>query len=620
VESPIDSRMPLPADPRDSYAARLTERRTALSGEESSHVALGNVRIAVFLLAVGMLFAIYTRHSFSGWWLVLPVAALIAVGRRLQHLENRIARLNRSIAFYQQGLDRLDDRWVGKGEDGAAFLDEEHLYASDLDVLGHGSLFQRICVARTERGLATLADWLLTRASIEVVLARHDAVRELAPRLGLREDLAVAGERAHHQHGAAALMAWSTEPPRAFSVAGQAASWILSFLGVLAVPAGAIYLLARAGLLAIDEVTLTRLLTYFVVVGSICFTARWRARRWVDPILQQVFRAEHDLTLVADVLARLEGETFESSYLASLRALFVTGGRPASAHIAQLKWYVELLNTRRNQIMRMLSPLLLWDVHLARAIEHWRRDAGRSIGEWLRGIAEFEAVASLSAFAWERPDCSLPEFSRDGPYFDARAIRHPLLPVSRAVANDVRLTTHERVLVVSGSNMSGKSTLLRTMGIAAVMAQAGGPVCAGQLRLSPLVVGSSIRIQDSLRDGTSRFYAEVSRLSRIMAASRGPVPVLFLIDEILHGTNSHDRLIGAEAVVKGLVDHGAIGLITTHDLALARLADTPGSNAVNVHFQDYLEDGRMRFDYRMRPGVVQHSNALALMRAVGLNV
>jgi hypothetical protein len=613
--------MPLPANPRDTYAARLTERGTALSAEEGRHVTFGNVRIGVFLLTVGMLFAVYARHWFSAWWLMLPVAVLIVMGRRLQHVENRIARLNRSIAFYQQGLDRLDDRWVGKGEDGAAFLDEDHLYASDLDVLGHGSLFQRICVARTERGLATLADWLLTRASIEAVLARHDAVRELAPRLGLREDLAVAGERAHHRGGAAALITWSAEPARAFSVAGQAASWILSILGVFAVLAGATYLIARAGLLAIDDVTLTRLLTYFVVVGSICFTVRWRARRWVDPILQQVFRAEHDLTLIADILARLEGETFESSYLASLRALFVTDHRPASSRIAQLKRYVELLNTRRNQIMRMLAPLLLWDVHLARAIETWRRDSGRSIGEWLRGIGEFEAVASLSAFAWERPDTTLPEFCRDeGPFFDAAGIQHPLLPVSRAVPNDVRLTTDERVLVVSGSNMSGKSTLLRTVGIAAVMAQAGGPVCARHLRLSSLVVGSSIRIQDSLRDGTSRFYAEVSRLSKIMAASRGPVPVLFLIDEILHGTNSHDRLIGAEAVVKGLVEHGAIGLITTHDLALTRVAETPGSTAVNVHFQDYLEEGRMRFDYRMRPGVVQHSNALALMRAVGLDV
>ena len=156
--------------------------------------------------------------------------------------------------------------------------------------------------------------------------------------------------------------------------------------------------------------------------------------------------------------------------------------------------------------------------------------------------------------------------------------------------------------------------------MAAVMAQAGAPVCARRMRLSPLVVGASIRIQDSLQEGTSRFYAEISRLSHIMAASRASVPVLFLVDEVLHGTNSHDRLIGAEAVVKGLVDHGAIGLITTHDLALTRLVDTLGSKAANAHFQDYLEDGRMRFDYRMRPGVVQHSNALALMRAVGLDV
>jgi hypothetical protein len=606
--------------PRDSYAARFAERRAALAVEERRHLTIGNIRIALFLLTVGVVVAAFIGRLFSAWWLIVPVGVLIGVGRRLQQVERRIGRLNRAIAFYTQGLDRLDDRWVGQGDDGAEFLNGEHLYASDLDVLGHGSLFQRISVARTELGLSTLAAWLLTRAPTDVVMERQEAVRELAAHLDLREDLAIAGDRRHRQGVTAALVAWGAEPPPAFSAVGRAASWILSFLGVLAAIAGAVYLLASFGFLALDDVTRARLLTYFIVVSSMCFTSQWRARRWTQPVLQQVFRAEYGLATVADVLLRLEAETFQSSYLTSLRALFVDGGRPASSRIARLRLYVALLNARRNQFMRLLGPLVLWDIHLARAIEDWRRASGRSIGDWLRGIGEFEAVASISGLAWERPDCAYPDFAAEGPLFDATDIRHPLLPVSRAVANDVRLGIDHSVVVVSGSNMSGKSTLLRTIGIAAVMAQAGAPVCARRMRLSPLAVGASIRIQDSLQEGTSRFYAEISRLSHIMVASRASVPVLFLVDEVLHGTNSHDRLIGAEAVVKGLVDHGAIGLITTHDLALTRLVDTLGSKAANAYFQDYLEDGRMRFDYRMRPGVVQHSNALALMRAVGLDV
>ena len=177
-----------------------------------------------------------------------------------------------------------------------------------------------------------------------------------------------------------------------------------------------------------------------------------------------------------------------------------------------------------------------------------------------------------------------------------------------------------RVLVVSGSNMSGKSTMLRTVGTNTVLGLAGAPVCARRLRLAPLAVGASIRIKDSIQEGTSRFYEEITRLRRITRITEGELPVLFLLDEILHGTNSHDRRIGAEAVVRGLVERGAVGLVTTHDLALAQVADALAPRGANVHFQDHLEDGRMVFDYRMQPGVVTRSNALALMRAIGLEV
>jgi DNA mismatch repair ATPase MutS len=198
---------------------------------------------------------------------------------------------------------------------------------------------------------------------------------------------------------------------------------------------------------------------------------------------------------------------------------------------------------------------------------------------------------------------------------------HPLLPASIAVANDVRLgDPAPSVLVVSGSNMSGKSTLLRAVGVNAVLALAGAPVRATRLELSPLAVGATIRVEDSLREGHSRFYTEILRIRDIITAARGPIPVLFLLDEILHGTNSHDRRIGAEAIVRSLVAAHAIGLVTTHDLALTQLTATLGARAANVHFEDRIEDGKMRFDYRMREGVVERSNALALMRAVGLDV
>jgi DNA mismatch repair ATPase MutS len=260
----------------------------------------------------------------------------------------------------------------------------------------------------------------------------------------------------------------------------------------------------------------------------------------------------------------------------------------------------------------------MWDVHFGLAIDAWRARHGRAVGAWLTAVGQLEALASLAGFAWEHPADVYPDLDEGEARFEAQALGHPLMLEARCVRNDVALGGATRVLIVSGSNMSGKSTLLRAVGVNAVLALAGAPVRASRLRLSPLAVGATLRIRDSLQEGTSRFYAELVRLRDLVHIAAGPIPLLFLLDEILHGTNSHDRRLGAAAVVSGLVERGAIGLVTTHDLALSAVADDPGVRAVNVHFEDRLEDGQMRFDYRMRPGVVRTSNALALMRTLGL--
>jgi DNA mismatch repair ATPase MutS len=244
--------------------------------------------------------------------------------------------------------------------------------------------------------------------------------------------------------------------------------------------------------------------------------------------------------------------------------------------------------------------------------------SGKGVGLWLDALGELEALLALATYSYEHPDDPFPELEEEGPLFDGEGIGHPLIPEQRLVRNNVRLGGDLRLLVVSGSNMSGKSTLLRTIGTNIVLAWAGGPVRARRLKLSPLAVGASIRIVDSLQKGVSRFYVEIKRLRQIMDLSLAPSPLVFLLDEILHGTNSHDRRIGAEAVVQGLIERGALGLITTHDLALSRVADSLAPSGANVHFEDHLVDGKMIFDYRLRSGVIQKGNALELMRSVGL--
>jgi DNA mismatch repair ATPase MutS len=277
---------------------------------------------------------------------------------------------------------------------------------------------------------------------------------------------------------------------------------------------------------------------------------------------------------------------------------------------------MELLDSRDNLLVRIVGPPLLWGTQLAMALEQWRAENGPHIRGWVDAVSEIEALSSLANYAWEHPDDPLPVFA-DAAVFDAEDLGHPLLANDRSVRNSVRLGAPVRLLVVSGSNMSGKSTLLRAAGINAVLALAGAPVRAKRLTISRLSLGASIRTMDSLEEGHSRFMAEILRLRQILEL---PPPAFFLLDELLHGTNSHDRAIGAEGVIRALLARGAIGLATTHDLSLAKVADDLAPAALNVHFEDRLENGRLVFDYRMRPGVVTRSNALDLMRAVGLDV
>jgi DNA mismatch repair ATPase MutS len=324
--------------------------------------------------------------------------------------------------------------------------------------------------------------------------------------------------------------------------------------------------------------------------------------------------------VLALVLGRFERESFAPGRLSELQSGLSSDGHSAAQEIARLRRLIEYRDWELNQMFAVIAKPLLWSEQFAVAIENWRARHGRSIRGWLAAIGELEALSSLAGYAAEHPDDPFPGLATGGPLFDGHSIAHPLLPVTMAVRNDVRLDRGLSLLLVSGSNMSGKSTLLRAVGLNTVLAWAGAPVRAMSLRISPLAVGASMRLQDSVLEGRSRFYAEIMRIRLIMDLAARPVPLLFLLDEILSGTNSHDRRIGAEAVIRTLVVRGAVGLVTTHDLALSHIAEALDGRAANVHFEDQIEDGKIVFDYRMRPGIVTKSNALELMRSVGLEV
>lgn len=616
-------------NPREDCARRLEARRASLADAVRRQVTFGYLRVASLIALVATAYWVFARELVSAWWLLAPTALFIWMGARLDRAVKDRAKLKRAVTFYERTLARLDGRWSGTGgETGERFADDDHLYARDLDLFGEASLFELLSTARTSIGEETLATWLKSPASIDAVRVRQDAVRELAPRIDLREDLAVLGEHARTGVHAAALAEWgegrAAEDHGSKGPGVQAAVptliWLIAGAGVLALIGLFAWAAAGVGAFQLDPDVVSALRLYVVVMYGVCWAVILRYFATTSRVLHEVEEIAHDLDLLSGVLFRLESERFTSARLARLRAELDVEGATPSRQIARLHRLTDLADSRDNVFVRLFGPFVLWDVLLIHALERWRLKSGPALRRWLNAVGEIEALSSLGAYHDEHPDDVFPEFSDSAPIFDGEALGHPLLDPATNVRNDVALTGDLRVLVVSGSNMSGKSTLLRTVGINAVLAQAGAPVRARRLRLTALQIGASIRTQDSLHAGVSRFYAEVTRLGEIMRRAGETGRLLFLIDELLHGTNSHDRRIGAEAIVRGLVDRGAIGLVTTHDLALAQIADALGSRARNVHFRDVLEDGRMRFDYQMRPGVVEHSNALELMRSVGLEV
>lgn len=602
---------PAEPDPRGAISARRDAHLAEVARRDRHDAALGWARLALVVAGVAVAWATFGARALHPAWLLAPLPPFLALVAAHERTYRARARARRAAAFHEAALERLAGRFAGRGTAGERFADPAHPYAADLDLFGPGSLFELLCAARTRPGEERLAAWLLAPAPPGEVRARQRAVAELTPRLTLREDLAVLGDEVAAGVDAAAVARWAGAGPLLPGWAGPACALAVA----AAAAAAAAWGLGLAGPLPF-------------ALALLAEGAAARALR--DPVaraLGGVDRPAAELRVLALVLARLEREPFEDARLRALQAALREGGAPASRRIAALGRLVERAAWARNQLFAPFALLLLWRPAHALLVERWRRASGPAVARWLDAVAELEALSSLAGHAFEHPADPFPEVLDPAPgappRLEAEGLAHPLL--AGAVPNDLALGgAGPRALLVSGSNMSGKSTWLRTVGVNAVLAQAGAPVRARRLALTPLQPGATLRIQDSLLAGRSRFYAEITRLKQLADLAAGAPPLLFLLDEILHGTNSHDRRIGAEAVLRELVARGALGLVTTHDLALTALAgDAAGAAApalANAHFEDQVAGGALAFDYRLRPGVVGHSNALALMRAVGLPV
>lgn len=591
--------------PGDEYARRLGAWESRVSRLSVLQSRLGSIRLLLAAAAVAIAWESLYGHSLSPLWLSAPVAAFIGAVIYHGSLRRSLSQAERAAAFYRSGLARIQDRWVGGGRQGERFGDAEHVYAADLDLFGKGGLFELLCAARTRMGEETLASWLLMPASLEEIAERHACIGDLSRRLDLREDLAVLGEDSGVGVQPQSLLTWAESPN---VLEHPWIRWTARLLPVLCVVSAIVW--AVAGISA-----------PFVAVVLIEIAVLYRLRGRLAQVLDPAEIAFENLKIFAQLLVRVEREPFAVPAMQALVRALASQDRRAGRSIEQLGTIAELAGSRENLAVRwFLAVPLLYSVQVALAAERWRRAHGEKVRAWVEIAGRFEALSSIAQHSFEHPADPFPDFIEGPACLRASGLGHPLIPSQRCVGNDVELSGGTRALLVSGSNMSGKSTLLRAVGINAVLAMAGAPVRARSLELTPLQVGASIRINDSLSEGTSRFYAEIARLRQLQDLAGGEPPLLFLLDEVLQGTNSKDRRIGAEAIVRAFLGGGAIGLLSTHDLALTEIHGIEQDSVRNVHFEDEIEAGRMKFDFKLRDGIVARSNGLELMRSIGLKV
>jgi hypothetical protein len=569
----------------EEYEARRAARQATADDLRGREKRLSHARMALAIAAIVLGWMGFVEKMISPGWSVLPLLAFGAVVIRHHMVSEARLRAQRAAAYYAAGLKRLEGDWIGHGPEGKRFRDLSHLYAADIDLFGEGSLFQLLCRARTRTGENALADWLKAPAEPDVILARQEAVKDLKGRLDFREALAVIGEALEENLESDPLRAWAK---------GEAAP----------VDSGARQVAMVLPLLTIASCWFWPWVPVGMVLVQTAYAYSHRKR--VKQAVAEAEKAGADLDLLVEFFTRVGSEELRAPLLKQM----LEGRGEPELELARLKRIIDRIDARANPYFAPIGALLLWTTRHAFAVESWRAEHGEQLLRWLDIAGEFEALASFATYAAETDD----PFPEPGEGYEAKALGHPLLPRRDCVRNDVTLSAEAPLLLISGSNMSGKSTLLRAVGTSAAMAYAGAPVCAEALQIGRMQLGASIVSRDSIREGTSRFYAEITRLRDIVAEAKSR-PTLYLLDELLMGTNSHDRRIGAEALMKGLVGTGALGLVTTHDLAL-----TEAEAGRNVHFSDQMENGTMKFDHVLRDGVVARSNALELMRAVGLEV
>jgi hypothetical protein len=597
-------------------SAVLAEYQSKLSRFEATRVRLRTKQTATALLLIGCLallvvsgYLALAKHALPLWYppLTIPVACFATITYARQDAAR--LRLSRLRDCYSRGVARLENRWAGQGEPGDEFAGNGHVYEYDFNLFGTGSLFELLCTTRTEIGRSRLAEYLKCAPQLGETAARQQAVQELRDRTELRERVITLGKTTSQQSSPAAFSKWLDDSPHRFP------AWLRIAAAIGGVCAGTLFFAGFAG--AISPGSMVRIAAPLLLVNS---GVALSVRKRVKGVIERGLAVSVEIELIREGVELLAGEMFHSPKLQEL-AERVALGTPAAKQLRRLELPLRILVERSKDWFYYPSLLLLAGTQCAAAIESWRTRRGESLRDWLDAWAEFEALVALAWHASEHPDDPFPQLESNETVYEAYGLAHPLLPESTTIRNDVHLTHGTtRFFVISGSNMAGKSTLLRAIGLNAVLALTGAPVRARSLRLTRFTVAASISIVDSVQDGKSKFLAELDRLRAILRLSVENPPMLFLIDEIFSGTNSHDRRIAAESVFRVLAQAGALGAVSTHDLALTEIAVLDGLHGTNIHMGSRDGTDPLDFDYLIKPGVTQEANALAIARLAGVPV
>jgi hypothetical protein len=587
---------------RDAFG--LTAQRYERLGNRLSWARFGTF----FFSAVWAAAAWAERSAATGWFAGLLFA--LFVGAVAKH--SRVVRAQADAScrrdIHDRHMARIGTDWMSFESKGETLIPRDHEYAWDIDVVGQGSLFQRIDATHTRHGERLLADWLASPASGQVVLERQAAVVELRDRLEFRREFE-----------AAALM-YQPEKlnPRGIEALGKVALIFPARPWLLAVARG--LPLVTAGLLTAQGVGWLPSSLWLIPLALQVAVLMYFGRK-IRATLDLVEARSPTLEAYKELLLLIERIPHQSALLCAIKERIALGSQAPSDHFARLAFWIGLGDLRHNFLVHVVvDAFTLWDLHVLYGVERFIKEAGSRAGEWFNAIGEVEALASLATLADCDPDATLPEIADENAQMRAVNIAHPLLLSSERVANDVALRGPGTALIVTGSNMAGKSTLLRAVGLNLALALAGGPVIARSMRVPRVRLRSSMRADDSLERGASYFQSELIKIKRVITDAESSPPVFFLLDELLRGTNARARHLGSKAVLLHLLNRHATGIYATHDVDLAAFGQTDPDRIENVHFTDVMMEGEMRFDYHLRPGIVRSSNALRLLAMAGVDV